>query len=224
MKFLLGKERTKQHGLIVAARRVMKHQQSGAFSTIDILYSPLLRLSDFTFRIQRGKFVRAPRGKPCQDEAGHEQGEDTKRKLLFRVCEAAGHREHLMSSRRILARKRRRRAHFLQKIWGHTDSNREPSSYEPPALTVELCPRSMNLSAFLFSREIFFPTSLLGLEKTRRQPIPTPSASGYARSENRPRNKRADQKRQRGPGEQCQHILIRLVGRRPPRKSEPRSY
>ncbi len=24
--------------------------------------------------------------------------------------------------------------------WGHTDSNREPSSYEPPALTVELCP------------------------------------------------------------------------------------
>ena len=25
-------------------------------------------------------------------------------------------------------------------LWGYTDSNREPSSYEPPALTVELYP------------------------------------------------------------------------------------
>jgi hypothetical protein len=25
--------------------------------------------------------------------------------------------------------------------WGRTDSNREPSDYEPPALTVELHPR-----------------------------------------------------------------------------------
>lgn len=33
-------------------------------------------------------------------------------------------------------------------MWGHTDSNREPSSYEPPALTVELCPLKMTNGHF----------------------------------------------------------------------------
>ena len=33
-------------------------------------------------------------------------------------------------------------------MWGHTDSNREPSSYEPPALTVELCPLKMTIGHF----------------------------------------------------------------------------
>lgn len=32
-------------------------------------------------------------------------------------------------------------------VWGCTDSNREPSDYEPPALTVELHPRSISKDA-----------------------------------------------------------------------------
>ncbi len=32
---------------------------------------------------------------------------------------------------------------WVKMVWGCTDSNREPSDYEPPALTVELHPRSV---------------------------------------------------------------------------------
>jgi hypothetical protein len=53
-----------------------------------------------------------------------------------------------MSSQRVLARKRSDANAFRsEKVWGHTDSNREPSSYEPPALTVELCPRFHELKS-----------------------------------------------------------------------------
>jgi len=35
----------------------------------------------------------------------------------------------------------------MRKKWGYTDSNCEPSSYEPPALTIELYPRYPRIKA-----------------------------------------------------------------------------
>ncbi len=59
-----------------------------------------------------------------------------------------------------MARKEEGKGSFrVDKSWGHTDSNREPSSYEPPALTVELCPlRYWTKEHFSTPREIFFAT------------------------------------------------------------------